>query len=188
MNCPRQHGHVDGHRDQHCDEHRQPMLRSRRGEHHVDDARAWVLARRLGLRQRLIHRFPSSGGSAPKAILAIPAVLIRSKVWMIRRWGTAPSALITARTSGSCPTALPATSSRASSVVAGSPLTRIGPLAGTMTENTTWISSLWLARGKSKGTAGVTMIFAVTMKMMSRTRVMSTIGVTLMPAMIPFAL
>src|SRR6266700_1861690 len=94
---------------------------------------------------------------------------------------------MTARSSGSSASAARARSSSASSLGSGSPFTSIGPRTGRITDSMTWTSSPWAAWGRSRGTAGVTMIFAVTMKITSSTSITSTSGVTLMPEMIPFA-
>src|SRR5450432_447844 len=106
---------------------------------------------------------------------------------MTRRCGTSPSAWITARRSGSCAAAARAFSVSASSFGSGAPLTSTAPRRGTITDRTTWTSSPCAAWGRSNGTAGVTMILAVTMKITSRTSMTSTRGVTLMPEMIPSA-
>src|SRR5882724_8595102 len=104
---------------------------------------------------------------------------------MIRRWGTSPSAWITARSSGSPAAATRALSVRASSFASGAPLTSIGPRTGTITDRITCTASPWAACGRSRGTAGVTMIFAVTTKITSSTSMTSTSGVTLMPEIKP---
>src|SRR5579863_1249888 len=92
---------------------------------------------------------------------------------------------MTARRSGFPASAERARDSNAASSGTTAPLTSVGPRAGRMIERTTCTSSPCAACGRSRGTAGVTMIFAVTTKITSRTNITSTSGVTLMPAMMP---
>ena len=61
------------------------------------------------------------------------------------------------------------------------------PSAASTMLNTVWMSEPDAAFGRSSGTDCETMSFAVTMKMMRRTSMMSTSGVTLIPVIASFA-
>src|SRR5690242_18117160 len=88
------------------------------------------------------------------------------------------------RISASCARASRAAPRRASSPGTSRPSARTCPFSSGETVKTTRVGPTVAAVGKSKGIARETMSWAVTMKMMSRTRVMSTSGVTLMPTML----
>jgi len=120
-------------------------------------------------------------GETPNATFATPACFIRSITRMTRPCGTCASALMTARISGFFACASRASGRIASSLGTRLESTTVSPAVDSSTEKTVCCSEPVAALGRSMGSVCVTMIFAVTMKMIRSTSVTSTSGVTLMP-------
>src|SRR6202171_3285428 len=146
----------------------------------VKDAPAVVPLRPL---QRGAHLAPCSSGTTAKAICVTCACERRSITWMTRLCGTSPSAWMTARRSGCCASSSAARALIDSSLAVGLPSMKALPSLVSEIEKTTCTASPEAALGRVSGTAveGAITSFAVTMKMISSTNVMSTSGVTLMP-------